>query len=143
MYIIYLANELSTHEESEIEESPDDILVAAPNETDESNPKRKKNKFAIYFDIIKCNEKNDKIATCKLCKEKMGRNIQIKMKNANTSGIQRHISTYHKKQYLESNPNQTQNSSSTSSITKYISVSSNISKVGKKYSFNNICVLAI
>jgi len=61
----------------------------------------------------------------------MNQNVEIKMKNANISGIQRHLSTYHKKQYLEINPNRTQNSSSTSSITKYISISSEKSKVSK------------
>lgn len=143
-YVIYLVSELSNHEESEIEESPDDTLFSAPSETiNESNPKRNKNKFAIYFEITKSNEKksskNDKIATCKLCKEKMNRNVQIKMKNANTSGIQRHLSTYHKKQYFEINRNQTQNSSSTSNITKYISFSSEVSKVSNILSIIFVC----
>lgn len=65
---------------------------------------------------------------CKLC-EKKNQNVQIKMKNANISGIQRHLSSYHNKQYFEINQNQIQNSSFTSNITKYMTVSSEISKV--------------
>ncbi|KAL0098663.1 hypothetical protein PUN28_020619 [Cardiocondyla obscurior] len=40
------------------------------------------------------------------------------MKNSNTSGIQRHLANFHKKEYFEINQNQRQNSSN---ITKYFS----------------------
>ncbi|RLU15328.1 hypothetical protein DMN91_012322 [Ooceraea biroi] len=98
--------ESSNHEDSEIEESSDNYLSPASSETiNEPTIKRNQNKFAIYFEITKSNEKqaskNDKIARCKLCKKKMNKNVQIKMKNANTSEIQRHLSSHHKKEYLE------------------------------------------
>ncbi|KAL0120433.1 hypothetical protein PUN28_008259 [Cardiocondyla obscurior] len=86
-----------------------------------ANAKKSKTKFANYFEITKFIDKhcsrNDKVATCKLCKKK-NQNVQIKMKNSNTSGIQRYLANFHKKEYFEINQNQRQNSSN---ITKYFS----------------------
>ncbi|XP_070522386.1 uncharacterized protein [Cardiocondyla obscurior] len=108
-----------------------------------ANAKKSKTKFANYFEITKVIDKhcsrNDKVATCKLCKKK-NQNVQIKMKNSNTSGIQRHLANFHKKEYFEINQNQRQNSSN---ITKYFSSEVLKPSTTKEYSqekFNSLLV---
>lgn len=53
--------------------------------------KRRKSKFDEFFEIIHASQ----IALCKLCHHKK---IEIKMKNRNTSGLRKHLISFHKKE---------------------------------------------
>lgn len=53
--------------------------------------KRFKSKFEEFFDIIYASQ----TALCKLCRHKK---VEIKMKNRNTSGLRKHLISFHKKE---------------------------------------------
>ncbi|CAH2234311.1 jg8282 [Pararge aegeria aegeria] len=61
------------------------------NESLSHRSKRPKSKFEEFFEIIHASQ----TALCKLCQHKK---IEIKMKNRNTSGLRKHLMSFHKKE---------------------------------------------
>ncbi|KYN15661.1 hypothetical protein ALC57_12164 [Trachymyrmex cornetzi] len=72
-----------------------DMNSNSENDVCESEIRPKKVKD--FYEIIK-NKKQNKTGTCKLCSEK-GENTIIKMTNSGTSGLIRHLSSKHEKQF--------------------------------------------
>lgn len=82
-------------------------LISADEQSPESSAESKSlRKVSDYFEYTTLED--EKVGKCRLCK---GKNKIIKMKNSNTSGLRKHLSSMHKKAFTEMYPSYHQSSS--------------------------------
>lgn len=79
--------------------------------------KRPKSKFDEFFEIIQASQ----IGVCKLCQHKK---VEIKMKNRNTSGLRKHLLSFHEKESQIFLPVRKQTISQSGDITSFLSAKS-------------------
>lgn len=72
--------------------SDEDSNCSSPS-NESYRSKRHKSKFEEFFEIIHASQ--SQTALCKLCQHKK---VEIKMKNRNTSGLRKHLISFHKKE---------------------------------------------
>lgn len=96
-----MSDEISEPNQSlmQIEESPSDsVSVSGVNSKTRKKKTIKCSKFHVFFEII--DEKDNIVGVCKLC-AKNKKITKIKMKNRNTSGLRKHLSATHKKEFYQ------------------------------------------
>lgn len=75
-----------------------DDLQSENDPNDSENSKRKKTNMSEFFEFEYTSER-DKFAKCKLCFAKNNQEKIVKMKDANTTGITRHLRNHHPQEY--------------------------------------------
>jgi len=85
-------------QEKKNQEEISDKTVSTSHDRIDEQEKRPRKKIKDFYDITTTDKKQDKIGSCKLCGEK-GKNTVIKMTNGGTSGLIRHLSAKHEKQF--------------------------------------------
>lgn len=87
--------------------------------------KRPKSKFDEFFEIFHASQ----IGMCKLCQHKK---VEIKMKNRNTSGLRKHLLSFHEKESQIFLPVRKPTSQS-GDITSFLTTTAKSRQVRKKY----------